>query len=740
MFELKSELNEQQLSAATHVNGPILVIAGAGSGKTRVITYRIANLIKNHNVQPWRIMAVTFTNKAAKEMSHRVEQLIGKDAKCWISTFHASCAKILRQWGEIAGIDPKFTIYDDSDQKAMINRVLKELDISTKQFPPRAIQSEINKAKRELIKPSEYDTGDFYRGMVQKVYDLYEKRMKDAHALDFGDLLYRTVRAMQEHPELAKEISGKFDYVMVDEFQDTNKVQLELVRLLTPHRNICVVGDDDQSIYSWRGADVTNILDFEKLFTGAKVVTLDRNYRSTQNILKASHGVVSKLPGRRPKELWTSSGDGEKIYFITAPDEREEGRLAARKIKELQADGTPLNSQVLFYRTNAQSRVFEEVFRSMNIPHRVIGGMRFYERAEVKDIIAYLRLIQNPADHAAFTRIINTPARGIGKTTIDQLISIAAGKGISLFEAIDFAQSQMKPAATKKLIPFRDMISRWIGEIESGPSHLAARILEDTGYMTLLEKENTAEADARIENIKELIGSIEDFEADAETPDLSNLLEIITLQTDVDSANFDDDQVTMMTVHAAKGLEFDVVYVTGMEEGLFPLIRQSNMYVADEADEEIDEERRLGYVAMTRAKKKLFLMRAKTRKLYGNTRSNPPSRFLANIQDDICEDISPRMPKSSLIQSGRKTGLSNYNGSYSKPSTPTGSKSDVWVDTSFDQSSDHIISITPGHTVSHPKFGKGKVMSIIPGAMPKADILFPGFGRKTILIKFLEIG
>ena len=741
MFELKTELNEQQYQAASHVKGPLLVIAGAGSGKTRVITYRIANLIKNHGVAPWRIMAVTFTNKASKEMAERVVKLVGDDAKCWISTFHASCAKILRKWGDQAGIDPRFTIYDDSDQKAMITRVLKELDLTTKQFPPRAMQNEINKAKRDLINPSEFSTNNFYQKVTQSVYELYEKRMKEAKALDFGDLLYRTVRAMQEYPGLAKEISGRFDYVLVDEFQDTNKVQLELVRLLTPHRNICVVGDDDQSIYSWRGADVSNILDFEKLFSGAKVITLDRNYRSTGNILKAAHGVVSRLAGRRPKKLWTDSPDGDNIFIAAAPDEREEGRFAAKKIKELNEEGTPLNSQVLFYRTNAQSRVFEEVFRSMNIPHKVIGGMRFYERAEVKDVIAYLRIIQNPADHAAFIRIINTPTRGIGKTTVDRLVTIAAGHGVSVFEAIDFAQNEMKAAPAKKLTSFRNMIKSWQMEIEEGPAHLAGRIITDTGYITGLEKDNTAEADARIENIKELLGSIDDFEDDAEKPDLSSLLELISLQTDVDTANFSDDQVTMMTVHAAKGLEFDVVYVTGLEEGLFPLKRQTDVYEDDDSDE-IDEERRLAYVAMTRARHKLFLLRAKTRRLYGNTRNNPPSRFFANVPEQIINDLSPKAPKASLVQGsdsyGDKRHGSDFN-RYKESSKDHGTSSDVWIDTSFDQSGEASISVIPGQTVAHPRFGKGKVVSIVPGTKPKADIIFPGFGRKTILVKFLEL-
>ena len=779
MIDLKNELNEQQYQAAAHVDGPLLVIAGAGSGKTRVITYRIANLIRMHGVAPWRIMAVTFTNKAAREMAERVEKLLGAGANCWISTFHSSCARFLRKYGAQAGVDPQFTIYDDGDQKAMVTRVLKELNLTVKQFPPRAIQSEINKAKRELISPAEYPETDFYRRTVRGVYELYEKRMRDAKALDFGDLMYRTVRAMQENRDLAREIAGQFDYVLVDEFQDTNRVQLELVRLLTPHKNICVVGDDDQSIYSWRGADVTNILDFEKLFPGAKVVTLDRNYRSSGNILKAAHAVVSQLPGRRPKELWTRQDDGDQIGLLVAPDEREEGRMVAREVKFLVEKGVSLNEQVVFYRTNAQSRVFEEVMRAMNVPHRIVGGMRFYERAEVKDLIAYLRLIQNPADHTAFIRVVNVPARGIGKTTIEKLVALAAGNGMSAFDAIEKAGAGIGGAPAQKLMKFKALVDQWRQEIGEGPLHIINRVVQDTGYVVTLERENTAEADARIENINELVGSVADFEKDAEIPGLENFLEVVALQTDVDAAKFDEDQLTLMTVHAAKGLEFDVVFVTGLEEGMFPLIRQSDMGLED--TDELDEERRLGYVAMTRARKRLILTRATTRRLYGDTRSNAPSRFIANVPATLVQHLAGGAPPVRLIQTaGRPSGAGMMGRSVGRGplaaargqlggtpasgqprqrglahspygsfgSTQPGFKTAAqqprdpdreWVDTSFDQSAPQSMNVFPGQTVSHPKFGKGKVVGIHPGAKPKADIQFPGFGRKTILLKYLEL-
>ena len=604
-LDLARDLNERQQEAVTHGAGPLLVIAGAGSGKTRVITYRVANLALNHGIDPRRIFAVTFTNKAAREMRERVEALLGHGVDCWVSTFHAACARLLRRYGEQAGVDPRFTIYDDQDQKAMVARVIKELSIDDRRFPPRAIQNEINRAKRELVVPQEYPRSDFYRERVASIYELYEKRMADSSALDFADLLYRVVRGMQTDQALREEISGLFDHVLVDEFQDTNHVQLELVRqLAAPHKNICVVGDDDQSIYSWRGADITNILGFEEIFPGARIVTLDRNYRSDGQILKAAHGVVTKLVGRRPKELWTSNEEGERVAVIEAPDEREEARLVSRAVRDLREDGFSLSAQAVFYRTNAQSRVFEEVFRSLNIPHRVLGGMRFYERAEVKDAVAYLRLIQNPADLAAFLRVVNTPTRGIGKTTVDRLVAIAAGAGISAYEAIGRAVAGgISSGPAKKLVAFRDLVDAWRGEIDEGPTHLAGRVLDDTGFLQRLEADNSAEADARIENLKELLGSIADFESEAETPTLDTFLELIALQTDVDLANFDEDQITLMTVHAAKGLEFDVVFTTGMEDGLFPY-RSAEDDVMGTADSEMAEERRLCYVAMTRARKR----------------------------------------------------------------------------------------------------------------------------------------
>ncbi len=750
MLDLKNDLNQNQLKAVQHIEGPLLVIAGAGSGKTRVITYRVANLVESHQVQPWRILAVTFTNKAAKEMRSRISGLLGyQGIDCWVSTFHSTCAKFLRYHGELVGVDTKFTIYDDGDQKAMVARCLKELKFEEKVYPPKAIQNEINRAKQELISADDYPTSDFYRERVQAVYSLYEKRMRDASALDFGDLLYVTVRGMRENSAFHQAIAGRFDYILVDEFQDTNRVQLELVRqLANPHGNVCVVGDDDQSIYSWRGADVTNILDFEAFFPGAEVVTLERNYRSTANILKAAHGVVSKLAGRREKELWTSSDKGEQIAVIEAPDEREEARLVVRAVRELREDGHALKDQAVFYRINAQSRVFEETLRAMGIAYQVIGGMRFYERAEVKDILAYLRLIQNPGDLAAFLRVVNKPARGIGKTTVDRVTAIAAGHGISAYEAIGRASDAVGKAGVKRLMGFGDLIKNWQAEIELGPSHLVNRVLDDTGYLRGLEAENSAEADARIENLKELVGSIEDFEAEAEVPSLSAFLELVTLQADVDDADFDDDKVTLMTVHSAKGLEFDVVHVTGLEEGLFPY-RQGGDRFMTASEDEIEEERRLCYVAMTRARKRLFCTYARVRRIFGQQRMEPPSRFLGDVPTDILVDLTVDRPSVGVVNASGGAGKRSLNrrsqgrrpssgGSKGSPKGGGRSPTETWVDKSYDQTCDKN-GLAPGQKVRHSRYGVGQVVEVRSGSRPKVVVRFPAWGQKTIMADFLEL-
>jgi DNA helicase II / ATP-dependent DNA helicase PcrA len=767
MFDLKTDLNTEQFRAASHVKGPLLVIAGAGSGKTRVITYRIANLVANHRVAPWRILAVTFTNKAAREMRERVTQLISGDGmNCWVSTFHATCARLLRSYGDLIGVDPKFTIYDDSDQKAMVARCIRDMGCNDKQFPPRSIQNEINRSKQEGLGPDLYGAGDYYREQIKSIFTLYEKRMRESSALDFGDLLFRTVNGLKKSTQFRETLRNKFDYILVDEFQDTNNAQLEIVKQLsTGHRNICVVGDDDQSIYSWRGAEIKNILEFDKVFPGTTVVTLDRNYRSSGNILAASHSVAAKLLKRHPKELWTDDTQGDKIALVEAEDEREEARLVARAVKELHNDGYSLNQQAVFYRINAQSRVFEEVFRTMRIPYRVVGGTRFYERAEVKDILAYLRLIQNPGDAAAFLRVVNVPTRGIGKTTIERLTAHATRKEVPYFEAVKEAeQAGISDAAKKKLTAFLEMIAGWRSERDHGPHHLAERVLEDTGYLTNLRRQNSAEADARLENIKELLGSILDFEQEAETPTLDAFLELVALQSDVDSADFAGEEVTLMTVHSSKGLEFNVVYVTGLEQGMFPYIKRSDGFMDTPSIDENEEERRLCYVAMTRARKRLFLSLARTRTIFGQAHQNRQSQFLRDISPDLIMDITPNRPCISAVSTPGRTGFSagsRQRGlSFQRAPLPTrppvgnppnridrlalnqpnhNIADSTWVDRSFDQRPAEE-ALRPGAEVRHARYGIGEVISVQPGPRPKVTVSFPGFGRKTIIADYLEVG
>ncbi len=752
MFVFENDLNEAQYKAAMHVSGPLLVIAGAGSGKTRVITYRIANLVQNHNIRPWRILAVTFTNKAAREMRDRVVSLLdGRGRECWVSTFHATCAKLLRTQGHLIGINTSFTIYDDSDQKAMVARCIKDLGHSDKSFQPRAVQHAINEAKQEMITADEYDASDFYRQHVKAIYQLYEKRMRDASALDFADLIYRTVLGMRLFPPFKEALQNKFDFVLVDEFQDTNYSQLEIVKGLSARTgNICVVGDDDQSIYSWRGAEIQNILGFDKIFPGTTTVTLDRNYRSSANILSAAHGVAAQLLSRHPKELWTDDAAGERVGVIEADDEREEARLVARAIRELEDDGFGLNGQAVFYRINAQSRVFEEVFRTMGIPYRVVGGMRFYERQEVKDVLAYLRLISNPADTAAFLRVINVPTRGIGKTSIEKLTALALGRDISLYDAIPLgAEAGIGGRGVHQLLAFRKMIEAWRSDIESGPHALAEQVLHDTGYEAGLKTQNNAEADARLENLNELLGSINDFVTDSETPTLASFLELVALQSDVDAADFDGEQVTLMTVHAAKGLEFDVVHVTGLEQGMFPYIRRGDA-MGDMMDvEQMEEERRLCYVAMTRARKRLFLTRARIRRIFGQSQYKPASTFLQDIPPAVAVDLTPNRPSvsplSPVSDMGASSGIGFRRAPAARASRPAiglpkrPSADETWIDHSYDQRPANE-AFRPGASVRHVRYGVGTIRAVIPGDRLKVDVEFTGFGVKTIIADYLEPG
>ncbi len=659
MLDLAS-LNPPQHAAVLHGDGPLVVFAGAGSGKTRVITYRIAHLVSERGVYPDRILAVTFTNKAAGEMRARIQSLLPGVSLPWIGTFHAICARLLRRHAEAIGVNPRFVIYDDTDQKAMLTRVVRDLDLDERRFAPRELARNIEAFKRDMIGPEDVPQHGYQDEVVQRVYTTYEARMAQCGALDFNDLIYRMVLALRQNEVLRSLFQRLWQYILVDEFQDTNLSQLELVRVLSAqHQNLCVVGDDDQSIYKWRGADRRNILDFKSSFPDACVVKLEQNYRSSAHILSAAMAVIEKNGEREPKSLWTDNPSGEKIRIITCSDERDEARAISEAIRKLR-DRYELSQMVIFYRTHAQSRVLEEEMRACNLPYRVIGGQRFYDRAEVKDVLGYLRVIVNPNDDVSVLRIINTPTRGIGKTTIDRVLDLAAQQGNGVWAALEstLSSSTLPKSATSKLAVFvelmRDLMQR--ANNGAGPGSVAELVLEKTNYLQALRDEDTAEADGRIENIQELVASMAEFENEADTPTLAQYLETVTLQTNADDVDA-MQKLTLMTVHAAKGLEFPVVWVAGLEERIFPMSREDTI-----SHEDLEEERRLAYVAFTRAEQRLFLSYACARRLHGDLMLGIPSRFM----DEIPETHVERVSRVNVTSSRSGYGAGSY-GSGSRP-------------------------------------------------------------------------
>jgi DNA helicase-2/ATP-dependent DNA helicase PcrA len=651
-------LNSPQREAVVHEGGPLVVFAGAGSGKTRVITFRIANLIAKHDVAPWRILAVTFTNKAAGEMRERLLGLLGdQGAAVQVGTFHATCARLLRRHGESFGISKDFTIYDDQDQQALVKRVLRDLGLDDKRYQPKAMAGRINSAKQEVQAPADVETPDPWSEVFRRVYTVYEERLQQANALDFGDLIYRTVRGLESDDAFREAVIGRFSHVLVDEFQDTNHAQFRLVQLLAEgHRNLCVVGDDDQSIYRWRGADRRNILDFRASFPDATLVKLEQNYRSTQRILRAANAVIARNTDREPKELWTDNEEGEAILVVRTMDERDEARLVLRGVRELLAQGHKLSDVVVFYRTHAQSRVIEESLRSGNIAYRIVGGMRFYDRAEVKDLLAYLRVMINPADDMSLLRIINTPARGIGKTTITRLLDSAAEQARTLSDLLEdeLTRAQFGSAARKRLAAFAGLMSGLRDVAASGAplGEIGAELVNQSGYAEVLRHDDTPEADARYQNLQELVASMDEFEREHSGATLPDFLENVTLHTSADEESGGalaggrstaGDRVTLMTVHAAKGLEFPVVMVTGLEEQVFPFKGIDPW----EDPEELEEERRLAYVAFTRAKQRLVLSFAAIRRIFGQQRVGIPSRFLTELPGEDIEWIGGRTSSPS---------------------------------------------------------------------------------------------
>jgi DNA helicase-2/ATP-dependent DNA helicase PcrA len=718
-----SSLNSRQREAVVHEGGPLVVFAGAGSGKTRVITFRVAHLISAHGVAPWRVLAVTFTNKAAGEMRQRLLSLLGEQgAAVQVGTFHATCARFLRRHGESLGLSRDFTIYDDQDQLALIKRVLRDLRLDEKRFQPKAVAGRINRAKQEVLGPDEIETPDAWSEVVRRVYTSYEERLVRANALDFGDLIYRTVRALELDDSFRETVVGRFSHVLVDEFQDTNHAQFKLVRLLSEaHRNLCVVGDDDQSIYRWRGADRRNILDFRASFPDATLVKLEQNYRSTRRILRAANAVIARNADREPKELWTDNREGDRILIVRTMDERDEARLVLRGIRELLSQGHRRADVAVFYRTHAQSRVIEESLRSANVGYRIVGGMRFYDRAEVKDVLAYLRVITNPLDDMSLVRIINSPARGIGKTTITRLLDSAAREGRSVSEMLDHVESSswFAGAVRNRLEAFHRLMSDLRDFAASGAplGEIGAEVVNRSGYSEILRHDDTPEADARLQNVQELLASMDEFQREHPDAVLADFLENVTLQTSADEET-GGDRVTLMTVHAAKGLEFPIVMVTGLEEQVFPFKGIDPW----EDPEELEEERRLAYVAFTRAKERLVLSFTAVRRIFGQQRVGIPSRFLTELPREDTEWIGarPGSPSESSFEELREEPTESY--------VDYGEGSDLR----------DLELLKRGMQVRHPKFGVGEVREVMQGSPPRVSVSFPGWGTRKIIASYLE--
>jgi DNA helicase-2/ATP-dependent DNA helicase PcrA len=640
MSSLLQDLNPAQLDAATHVDGPLLVLAGAGSGKTRVLTHRIAHLVRDHGVSPAEVLAITFTNKAAAEMKERLGQVIGTSVRAmWVMTFHAMCVRMLRADADRLGFTRSFTIYDEDDRKRMVNTLMAELDIDTKNVPVNGVVGRISAVKNELVGPAEYAEQAVTPPdkAAAKVYALLQQRLKTANAMDFDDLLVEAHRLLVEHEDVLAAYRDRFRHISVDEYQDTNHVQYRIVHLLAPRellgaeRSLMVVGDDDQSIYSWRGADIRNILEFERDYPQAHVVRLEENYRSTATILAAANAVVANNAGRKPKTLWTANAGGESISRYYASDERDESRWVATEIERvMREEGRSYADFVVFYRTHAQSRVLEDVFLRAGVPYQIVGGTRFFDRAEIRDVMAYLRSVVNPADEVSLKRIINTPRRGIGKASVERLEYEAVAHGIRFDEAVERADEWLGTGPSRKVGLFAALMTdlREVASAGGSLRDLVEEIISLSGLLTALQAERTFESEGRIENIKELFGVVEEFDAQHDGAELADFMEWAALRTDLDSMQEGERAVTLMTLHTAKGLEYPVVFIVGMEDTVFP--HANSMF--DESG--LEEERRLCYVGITRAQERLYLTHAHSRSLFGSTQHNPPSRFIAEIPEE----------------------------------------------------------------------------------------------------------
>jgi DNA helicase-2/ATP-dependent DNA helicase PcrA len=723
MAEQLADLNPHQRQAVMHGDGPLLILAGAGSGKTRTLTHRIAWLIRECKVSPREILAVTFTNKAAGEMRERLEKLLGSVEGLWVSTFHSACVRILRREMEQVGFTSQFTIYDDSDQERLLKAVLKELNIAEQTLKPRAAAAAIDGAKNRGLWPEDLPGGDYAADLIAKVYARYQERLKLANALDFGDLLLWVVRLLESDAGVRRRWQGRFRHLLVDEFQDTNQVQYRLIRLLAGgERNLCVVGDDDQSIYRWRGAEVGNILNFEIDYPGCVTIRLEQNYRSTQTILAAAGGVVARNLGRKGKTLWTDNPAGEPLSVETLPDDLEEARFVAGELTRLRRGGRRLRDMAVFYRTNAQSRAFEEALVREKLPYVMVGGVKFFSRMEIKDILAYLRLLVNPADAVAARRIINVPARGIGTATVERIATLEGEAG-GLLPACRLAVERglLPGAAAQRVAAFAALMDDFRGRLNNDTPYaeLTADLIDASGYGAMLREERTEEARDRLRNLEELLAGMEEHAA--QEPTLAGYLEQVALVTDLDSFDASLDRVALMTLHAAKGLEFPVVFMTGMEEGLFPLARSGN------DDEELEEERRLCYVGMTRAREKLYLTHARRRRVYGDYQFNPPSRFLGEIPAQLLGGPAPAV---------HRPATHNLASLFDRVDPDFGDEA-PFLDDEVRQVPEVEEGLRLGMNVRHAMFGTGVVRRIEgQGEQQKVIVFFHRVGPKKLLVKF----
>ena len=762
MQNLIEGLNDKQKEAVLATEGPCLVIAGAGSGKTKVLTHKIAYLLSEKNVKPWNILSITFTNKAANEMKQRVEKLVGEASQeMWLGTFHSICVRILRRFIDRIGFDTTFLIFDSTDQRTLVKECIKSMRLDDKLFTDRSVLSEISNGKNDMLEPKAYQVkynGDFRKEKIGEVYELYQKKLKENNALDFDDIINYTIKILTENPDVLEYYTEKFKYVLVDEYQDTNKAQFMLVSILaSKYGNITVVGDNDQGIYSFRGANITNILNFEKDFPGSKIVKLEQNYRCTGNILKAANAVIKNNENKYDKKLWTENEEGKLPCIYKAEDEYDEASYIVKQINMLKMEEyLKLSDFVILYRMNSQSRAIEDIFRRENIPYKIIGGLKFYERKEIKDIIAYLRLIFNTSDNLSLKRIINEPKRGIGKTSLDNIQDISDKTGKSMYEIIKYAEQYELNRVKANSIQFVEVIEELRKQVNQIPiSELIKLTLNKTGYVKALENENTIEAESRIQNLEEFLTVAIEFEEQMAENTLAEFLESISLTSDIDNMEESEDTVTLMTLHSAKGLEFPVVFLVGMEEGIFP------GYKSIGEIKELEEERRLFYVGITRAMQYLYLTCAKRRTIFGSTSYNQMSRFLKEIPKDLLdgyEEIDNEDNNSFKDSNYGWEYGTNYAGKVKTYKFDNVEKipevkekvgafqfrtAESFLNSLNKKASDRQVDITKykeGQRIYHKKFGEGTINKIEQeGEDYKLDIQFDKVGHKRLMAKFAEL-